>query len=321
VTQRGNAQVSAALVVGRGSGNTAARDEMGFGMHHRQVGRGSEAVQVGAIGLGEMPLSVGGRPDAAQGVRTIHAALDAGITLIDTADAYALSAADVGHGERLVAQALASYSGDTTSILVATKGGHTRTADGSWGLNGRPEYLKRAAEASLKALGVETIGLYQFHRPDPRVSYADSIGALRELLDEGKIRLAGISNANVDQIALADQILGGRLACVQNQFAPNFRSSEGELDYTREHGIAFLPWSPLGGIGRADGIERRYPEFATIGRERGVTAQQITLAWMLAKGENVIPIPGSSRPETAQASAAAADLELTADEMARLDAS
>jgi aryl-alcohol dehydrogenase-like predicted oxidoreductase len=290
-------------------------------MHDRQIGRGSQAVQVGAIGLGEMPLSLSGRPDEAQGVRTIQAALDAGMTLIDTADAYALGAVDVGHGERLIAQALAAYRGDTTSILVATKGGHTRTADGSWGMNGRPEYLKRAAEASLKALGVETIGLYQYHRPDPRVPYADSIGALSELLDEGKIRLAGISNANVTQIALADRILGGRLASVQNQFAPNFRSSEGELGYTREHGIAFLPWSPLGGIGRADGIERRYPEFATIGRERGVTAQQIALAWMLAKGANVIPIPGSSRPETARASAAAADITLTAAEVARLDAS
>ena len=144
--------------------------------------------------------------------------------------------------------------------------------------------------------------------------------AIRELLDEGKIRLAGISNANNAQIDVAERVLGGRLAAVQNQFAPNFRSSEGELDHTRDLGIAFLPWSPLGGIGNAGGIERRYPAFVAVAKERGITAQQATLAWMLAKGDNVIPIPGSSRPETAHASAAAADIELTADEVARLDA-
>ena len=157
------------------------------------------------------------------------------------------------------------------------------------------------------------------HRPVPAVPYADSVGAIRDLLDEGKIRLAGISNANVDQIELADQILGGRLASVQNQFAPNFRSSEGELTHTTGRGIAFLPWSPLGGIGNAGDIEGKYPAFAKVARDRGITPQQVTLAWMLAKGDNVIPIPGSSRPETAQASASAADIELTADEVAQLD--
>jgi aryl-alcohol dehydrogenase-like predicted oxidoreductase len=290
-------------------------------MRYRQIGRGADAVRVSAIGLGEMPLSLRGRPDEPQALRTIHAALDAGMTLIDTANAYCADSSDFGHGERLVAKALASYGGDTTEILVATKGGHTRGPDGSWDVDGRPEYLKRAAESSLKALGVQSIGLYQYHRPDPKVPYADSIGAIRDLLDEGTIRLAGISNANVEQIELAQQILGGRLASVQNQFAPNFRSSEGELVHTGERGIAFLPWSPLGGIGRADRIEGAHPAFAEIARERGITPQQVTLAWMLAKGDHVIPIPGSSRPETAQASAAAADIELTAAEVARLDAS
>jgi aryl-alcohol dehydrogenase-like predicted oxidoreductase len=290
-------------------------------MRHREVGRGPDAVRVSAIGLGEMPLSLRGRPDEAHAIRTIHAALDAGITFIDTADAYCEDASDVGHGERLIAAALAAYPGSTTEILVATKGGHTRDEHGSWNVDGRPEYLKRAAEASLKALGVDAIGLYQFHRPDPRVPYADSVGAIRDLLDEGKIRLAGVSNANPEQIELADEILGGRLASVQNQFAPNFRSSESELDLCRTLGIAFLPWSPLGGIGNAGDVERRYPEFVAVAREREITPQQTVLAWMLAKGDNVIPIPGSSRPETAQASAAAAAIELTAAEVARLDAS
>jgi aryl-alcohol dehydrogenase-like predicted oxidoreductase len=290
-------------------------------MRYRKIGRGAYKFRVSAIGLGEMPLSVAGRPDRTQAIRTIHAALEAGITFIDTADAYCLNAGEVGHGERLVAAALASYRSDTTGILVATKGGHTRGPDGSWSVDGRPEYLKRAAEQSLKALGVPAIGLYQLHRPDPRVPYADSIGAIRELLDEGKIVMAGISNANVTQIALADRILDERLAVVQNQFAPNFRSSESELNYCRDNGIVFLPWSPLGGIGNAGGIERRYPGFVKVAAARGITAQQVALAWMLAKGPGVIPIPGSSRPETAVASAAAADIELTLDEVALLDAS
>lgn len=290
-------------------------------MRYRQVGRGAGAVRVSAIGLGEMPLSLRGRPDEDQAVRTIHASLDAGVTLIDTADAYCEGPHDVGHGERLVAKALSTYGGDTSEILVATKGGHLRYDDGGWYVDGRPEYIKQACEASLKALGVDAIGLYQHHRPDPKVPYADTIGAVKDLLDAGKIRLAGISNANVEQIKLADAILGGRLASVQNQFAPNFRSSEGELDFTRDQGIAFLPWSPLGGIGNADEIERKFPAFAEVARERGVTPQQVTLAWMLAKGDNVIPIPGSSRPETASASARAADIELSAEDVARLDAS
>jgi aryl-alcohol dehydrogenase-like predicted oxidoreductase len=290
-------------------------------MQYRQVGRGEHGVRVSAIGLGEMPLSLRGRPDEEQAIRTIHASLDAGVTFIDTADAYCADSRDVGHGERLVAKALATYGSDTTGILVATKGGHTRTDDGGWGRDGRPEYLKRAADASLKALGVEAIGLYQFHRPDPNVPYADSIGAIKELLDAGKILLAGISNANIEQIKQADEILGGTLASVQNQFSPSVRSSEKELAYTRDHGIAFLPWSPLGGIGNADQIERDYPAFAQVARDRGVSPQQITLAWMLAKGGNVVPIPGSSRPETAKASAAAADIDLTPDEVAALDGS
>lgn len=290
-------------------------------MRYRELGRGSDAVKVSAIGLGEMPLSVEGRPDEAQAIRTIHASLDEGVTLIDTADAYCLDSRDTGHGERLIATALASYAGDTSGIVVATKGGHVRTRAGGWDVDGRPEHIKEAAEASLKALGVEAIGLYQYHRPDPKVPFADSVGAIKELLDAGKIRLAGISNTSIDQIEIADRILDGRLASVQNEFSPRFRSSAGELDHTRDRGIAFLPWSPLGGIGRADEIEKAFPAFAAVARDRRVSPQQVTLAWMLAKGPNVIAIPGSSRPETAIASAAAVDIELSDDEIAVLDAS
>ena len=158
----------------------------------------------------------------------------AGVTIIDTADAYALNTEEHGHGERLVAKALATYGGSTDHVLVATKGGHRRPGDGSWTVHGDPAYLKQACEASLVALGVEAIGLYQYHRPDPSVPYAESVGALADLLDAGKIQMAGISNATVAQIDEAQEVLGGRLVSVQNEFSPRFRSSEGELAALRE---------------------------------------------------------------------------------------
>jgi aryl-alcohol dehydrogenase-like predicted oxidoreductase len=284
-------------------------------MRTRTIGQ----VTVSAIGLGAMPMSIEGRPDEERSIRTIHAALDAGVTLIDTADAYHLHAGEAGHNERLIAKALATYPGDTSEVLVATKGGHIRPGDGSWRVDGSPRHLREAAEASLKALGGDAIGLYQFHRPDPKVPYEESIGALRELLDAGKIRLAGISNASVEQIGIAQRVLGeGNLASVQNQFSPAFRSSEGELRHTAANGIAFLPWSPLGGIGMAGRLGDRHTAFAEVARAHGVSPQRVTLAWMLALAPNVIPIPGASGPESIIDSAQAAALELTAAEIARL---
>jgi aryl-alcohol dehydrogenase-like predicted oxidoreductase len=277
-------------------------------------------VEVSAIGLGAMPMSIEGRPDEERSIATIHAALEAGITLIDTADAYHLTATDVGHNETLIAKALASYGGDTSNVLVATKGGHLRPGDGRWTQDGSPAHLKQAADDSLKRLGVDAIGLYQFHRPDPRTPYEESIGAIRDLLDAGKIRLAGISNANPAQIQQANEILGGRLVSVQNQFSPAFRSSGPELEFCEQLGIAFLPWSPLGGISNAGDLGVKHPAFHQIASEFGVSPQRVTLAWMLAKSPYVIPIPGSSRPETILDSYAAIDLELTPDQVAALDA-
>ncbi|MGV9499602.1 aldo/keto reductase [Streptomyces sp. NPDC003642] len=284
-------------------------------MHTRRIGD----VEVSAIGLGAMPMSIEGRPDEERSLATLHAALDAGVTLIDTADAYHLHADEVGHNETLIAKALASHERGG-EVLVATKGGHLRPGDGSWTLDGSPRHLKEACEASLRRLGVEAIGLYQFHRPDPKVDYAESVGAVRDLLDEGKIRMAGISNANPEQIRQAQDILGGRLVAVQNQFSPAFRSSEAELRLCDELGIAFLPWSPLGGISKAGELGSAHSAFARIAEARGVSAQRVCLAWMLAKSPVVVPIPGASRPETIRDSAAATDLVLTADEVAELDA-
>ncbi|MFE9765514.1 aldo/keto reductase [Streptomyces sp. NPDC005808] len=276
-------------------------------------------VQVSTIGLGGMPMSIEGRPDEQRSVATIHAALEAGVTLIDTADAYHRDADEVGHNESLIARAVAGFGGDTSDVLIATKGGHLRPGDGSWTLNGSPEYLKAACDASLKRLGVEAIGLYQFHRPDPTVPYAESVGAIRDLLDAGKIRFAGVSNADPDQIRLANEILGGRLVSVQNQFSPAFRSSEPELELCAELGIAFLPWSPLGGISRAGDLGSRFTVFTDVAQAHGVSPQQVSLAWTLAKAPVVIPIPGSSRPETIRDSVGAVDLKLSAEELARLD--
>jgi len=278
-------------------------------------------INVSAIGLGGMPMSIEGRPDEERSVRAVHAALDAGVTLIDTADAYHIYADEVGHNETLIARALASYGGDTSGVLVATKGGHLRPGDGSWTVDGSPAHLREACEASLKRLGVDAIGLYQFHRPDPKVSYEESIGALRDLLDEGKIRMAGVSNANPERIRLANDILGGRLVSVQNQFSPAFLSSRPELELCDEMGIAFLPWSPLGGISNAGELASLHAAFKEVTQAHGVSAQQVTLAWQLSLSPRVIPIPGSSRPETIQDSVRAVDLELSPDELALLDAS
>ncbi|MFE5336704.1 aldo/keto reductase [Isoptericola sp. NPDC056573] len=276
---------------------------------------------VSAIGLGGMPMSIEGRPDEARSVATIHAALDAGVTLIDTADAYHLHADEVGHNEELIARALRSWGGDASAVLVATKGGHLRPGDGSWSQDGRPEHLKKAARESARRLGVDAIGLYQFHRPDPAVPYAESIGALVELLDDGVIVQAGISNANVAQIDEANEVLGGRLASVQNQFSPAFRSSLVELEHCAALGIAFLPWSPLGGIRRAGDVGTAHAAFGRVAETHGVSPQQVTLAWELALAPVVVPIPGASRPASIEDSARAVDLVLTADELAELSGS
>ncbi|WP_353649501.1 aldo/keto reductase [Nakamurella sp. A5-74] len=289
-------------------------------MHTRTIGQ----TTVSAIGLGGMPLSIEGRPeDRAAAIATIHASLDAGVRLIDTADAYHLAGhvddEEVGHNESLIAEALRSWSGDTDDVLVATKGGHTRSLPDSWEQDGSPEHLRAACEASLRRLGIDAIGLYQYHRPDPTVPYEDSVGTLRDLLDEGKIRQAGISNANPEQIRQAQNILGGRLASVQNQYSPAFLSSRPELELCSELGIAFLPWSPLGGISKASDLGSSYAAFQQVADELDASPQQVTLAWMLATSPVVVPIPGSSRPETARSSAAATDLELSADQQSRLD--
>jgi aryl-alcohol dehydrogenase-like predicted oxidoreductase len=275
-------------------------------------------VSVGAIGLGAMPLSTkGDRPSPADAEAVVHAALDAGVTLIDTADAYSHDEAEFGHNEELVANALRSYG--RADVLVATKGGHTRDGT-SWGLDGSPAYLRRACEASLRRLHVDAIGLYQLHRPDPATPWEESMGGLLHLCDAGLVRMVGISNADIAQIDVARSILGDALVSVQNQFSPGWRFSADEVAHCASHGLAFLPWSPFGGVSAAGSLDATAPAFAQVAEELGVSVHRVTLAWHLAQADVVLPIPGATRPASILDSAAAADLTLTDDQLTRLNA-
>jgi aryl-alcohol dehydrogenase-like predicted oxidoreductase len=272
---------------------------------------------VSAIGLGAMPMSVREHNDEERAMATIRAALEAGVTLIDTADAYSPDEATFGHNEDVVAKALKEYGAGTDEVLVATKGGHTRNGT-EWELDGRPEYLREACIASIQRLGVERIGLYQHHRPDPKVDYAETLGGLRALLDEGLIAMAGISNADPDQIRLARDIIGDGFTAVQNQFSPAFRSSQPEIDLCDELGLAFLAWSPLGGMSDAAELGGWWQRFGELAQKYDVSPQQVCLAWELSLSGTLIPIPGASRPESILDSVRAADLVLDPEDLASL---
>lgn len=278
--------------------------------------------QVGAIGLGLMTFDQTGTQPRQQLRDTVTAALDAGVTLLDTADAYGPGdekGADAqGENERLIAGILDEL-GARDRIVLATKGGHVRTEGGGWATDSSAGHLKQAVDDSLQRLGVEQIALWQHHRPDPRVPYDEVIGTLAEIAKSGKVDKIGLSNADPEQIRAAHAVLGDALASVQNQFSPAFRSSRPEIDVCDELGLAFLPWSPLGGLGSAKELAEKHPAFAEIADARDVSAQQIALAWELAQSPCVIPIPGAKRPSSITDSAAAADLELTAEELARLN--
>ena len=285
---------------------------------HQTTGR----IEVGAIGLGLMTFDQTGAQPREQLLDTVRAALDAGVTLFDTADAYGpgdeLGAEAQGANERLIAGILDEL-GVRDQVVLATKGGHVRTDGGGWGLDSSADHLRAAVDASLGRLGVEQIALWQHHRPDPAVPYEEVIGTLQQIAASGKVAMVGLSNADPEQIRAAHAVLGDTLASVQNQFSPAFRSSRPEIDVCEELGLAFLPWSPLGGLGDAKELAEKHPAFQEVADARGVSAQQVALAWELAQSPVVIPIPGAKRPQSITDSAAAAALELTVDELARLD--
>jgi aryl-alcohol dehydrogenase-like predicted oxidoreductase len=284
---------------------------------------------VSCLGLGCMPLSFERMlTDRPRALRTIHTALDAGVTLLDTANIYAPAWDAMGHNEELVAEALRGWGGsarDRERVLVTTKGGITRGPGETWGRDGTPDGLRRAAEESLRRLGVDVIDLYQHHRADPAIPFVAQVEALAALRDAGLVRAIGLSNVTLPELDAALEIVGGPdragIVSVQNEFSPRYRGDADVLERCTERGIAFLPWSPLGGADQAAEVGSRYAAFAEVAAVRGVSPQQAVLAWLLALSDVVIPIPGSTRPETVLDSVAAVDLVLTPAEVDRLSAS
>jgi pyridoxine 4-dehydrogenase len=264
-------------------------------------------LEVRRLGFGAMRITGKGvwgppaDPDEARAV--LRRVAELGINLIDTADSYG-----PGVSEELIAEVLHPY----TRITVATKGGLERTGPGEWPRNGRPEHLKRACEESLRRLRVDRIDLYQLHSPDRAVPYAESVGAMRELQEEGKVRHVGVSNVTVDQLEEARQIVD--VVSVQNRFNLAERDSEDVLERCAELGICFFPWFPLaaGDLAEPGGIA------AEIADAHGASAGQIALAWLLHRSAVIVPIPGTSSVEHLEENVAAAEIALSGDEVERL---
>ena len=255
------------------------------------------------IGIGCMRLSTTADRDDEHAVAVLHAALDAGVTFLDTADAYCLDDSDVGHNERLIARALATWPGDRSRVVIATKGGLTRPS-GQWVPNGRGKHLQAACEASRRALGVERIALYQLHAPDPRTPLSTSVRALAALKRAGAIDRIGLCNVSRGQIEAAQQITA--IDTVQVELSV-FRDREilsGVVRYCIDHGIQLIAHRPLGGV-QAQRRLARDPVLTELARRHGATPPDIALAWLLDLSTVVLPIPGPTRVETASRAARA----------------
>ena len=260
---------------------------------------------VNRLGFGAMRITgdgIWGEPkDLDQAKAALRRAVELGVNFIDTADAYGPEVS-----EALIAEALYPYPDE---LVVATKGGLVRPGPGNWVADGRPEHLRHACEGSLRRLRLEQIPLYQFHRPDPRVPLAESIGALVDLKKEGKIRHIGVSNVTESQLRAAQRLTP--VVSVQNRYNLADRSSESMVDLCDASSIVFLPWAP---IQEAD----RHVPVLTAARSHGVSPRQIALAWLLARSPRILPIPGSGSADHIADNVAAASIELTSDEVRAL---
>jgi aryl-alcohol dehydrogenase-like predicted oxidoreductase len=267
----------------------------------------ADDLEVRRLGYGAMRITgkgVWGPPEDVDAAKEVlRRAVELGVNLIDTADSYGPYVS-----EELIAEALHPYDGMT----IATKGGLERTGPGQWPRNGRPEHLKQACDGSLRRLRVDRIDLYQLHSPDDKVPYRESVGAIKELQDEGKVRHVGISNVSVDQLEQARQLVD--VVSVQNRYNLADRRSEDVLDRCEELGVCFFPWFPLaaGDLAEPGGAA------AEIAGAHGAGAGQIALAWLLRRSPVIVPIPGTSSVQHLEENVTAANIELSDEEFERL---
>jgi len=273
-----------------GSAAAAGTIEIGGDLVVNRMGFG--AMRVTGEGIWGEP------PDADEARAALRRAVELGVNFIDTADSYGPEVS-----ERLIGEVLYPYPDD---LVIATKAGLVRPGPGRWDPDGRPEHLREACEGSLRRLRLDQIPLYQFHRPDPRVPLAESLGELAALKDEGKIRHIGISNVSQAQLRAAEQVTP--IVSVQNRYNAADRQSELMVDLCELEQIAFLPWAP---IQQADAN----PAVAEAAKRRGASPRQIVLAWLLARSPQILPIPGSGSPEHVASNVAAASIELSKDEV------
>ena len=287
---------------------------------------------VGAVGLGLMNVSWKGRPGTDPVLRVehaiagIHAALDAGVTLLDTANVYAPAWNDIGHNEALVKEALDSWQAPAeakSALVIATKGGITRSEGEVWGRDGSLDHLLAAIDHSMQMLGVSRVQLYQHHRLDPDIDLETQIENLGELKNRGLTEHIGVSNYNAEQLQVAIDILGGPndggVVSVQNELSPFSRNNLDVLDICAEYGVAFLPWSPLGGSKKVEQLASgEVGAFATLAQEMGISVPRLVLAWLLHFSPHIIALPGATRPESVRDSVGAASVELTAEQVEAL---